>query len=287
MQYITIEYFKDTNFGDAVNNLIFPYFTRGTFVDAGNRAATDSNTLTILGIGSIMDRASSKCAVCGSGIISPGHSIGKPGSIKWVRGPLTRGLLLKANIPCPEIYGDPTLLLPFIIQPKPAPKTHLIGFIPHYVDKNTPSAKQLASLGLYFIDIRNYRTYQNFVDKVTSCRYIISSSLHGIIVADAYNIPAYRIKLSNNVIGGDFKFRDYYMSVNREYHEISLDSLSAKPPASPRLALTEIIRQCRPYKCSINIRKILQAMPAANEEVKQACLDKLDDGFMGYIHKQT
>lgn len=276
MQYIIIEYFRDRNFGDAVNNLIFPFFVRGTYTHEGDRALTDANTLTILGIGSIMDKATLKCTVCGSGIISPRHPISKPGSVCWVRGPMTRELLLKLSVPCPKIYGDPTLLLPFIITPRLSPKAFTLGFIPHYVDKNTPGSKQLADMGAHFIDIRNYRTYQNFVDNITSCQYIISSSLHGIIVADAYNIPAYHIKLSNNVIGSDFKFRDYYLSVNRTYSEISLKS-----------NLAEMLRQFRPYKCSIDISQILTSIPRCDDETKRACLDRLSDGFMDYIHKQA
>lgn len=38
--------------------------------------------------------------------------------------------------------------------------------------------------------------------------------MHGLILSDAYNIPNQRIILSDNIIGGNFKFRDYYSTTS-------------------------------------------------------------------------
>ena len=50
---------------------------------------------------------------------------------------------------------------------------------------------------------------EQFVDELVSCEMIFSSSLHGLIIADAYNIPNRRVIFGNKLIGGDFKFNDY------------------------------------------------------------------------------
>ena len=54
---------------------------------------------------------------------------------------------------------------------------------------------------------------ENFVDQVLTCNHVISSSLHGLIIAHAYLVPTMAIKISENVEGGDFKFSDHYRSL--------------------------------------------------------------------------
>ena len=45
---------------------------------------------------------------------------------------------------------------------------------------------------------------------------IVSSSLHGLIVSDAYKIPNVWIQFYNNIRGDNTKFYDYFKSVNRK-----------------------------------------------------------------------
>ena len=46
--------------------------------------------------------------------------------------------------------------------------------------------------------------------QINSCKFILSSSLHGLIFADSYNIPNHKIIISDKIIGGDYKYKDYY-----------------------------------------------------------------------------
>jgi hypothetical protein len=48
---------------------------------------------------------------------------------------------------------------------------------------------------------------------IAAAEVVISSSLHGIVFAHAYNRPAVWLKLSDRVIGAGFKFHDYYGSI--------------------------------------------------------------------------
>ena len=72
----------------------------------------------------------------------------------------------------------------------------------------------MESLGFQIIDVCSGT--EKFVDEILECENIISSSLHGLIAADAYGIPNARVNVSNKLIGGDFKFKDYCYSVERE-----------------------------------------------------------------------
>lgn len=77
--------------------------------------------------------------------------------------------------------------------------------------KNPNSAKY------FIIDPTQY--WKVVIDQIYSCQSILSSSLHGLICADAYNIPNLWLKQKLNE--GDFKFLDYFASQGREEVYIS------------------------------------------------------------------
>ena len=62
-------------------------------------------------------------------------------------------------------------------------------------------------------------SWQDVIDEIKKCECVISSSLHGLIISDAYGIANVRVKFSDSIKGGDFKYKDYYSGVNRFYQE--------------------------------------------------------------------
>ena len=54
--------------------------------------------------------------------------------------------------------------------------------------------------------------------QIGSCRRIVTSSLHGMIAADAFGIPR-RVEICSKMErdGGDFKFRDYSASIQTPF----------------------------------------------------------------------
>jgi len=57
---------------------------------------------------------------------------------------------------------------------------------------------------------------------ILSCEKILSSSLHGIILADAYGISSAWLR-SSTPKGLEFKFYDYFLSVNKVQKPQSFD----------------------------------------------------------------
>jgi len=205
-------YSKTQNFGDILNPILIAGLTGKKIIQVSSNKYNKPHCFVI---GSILARATKHTTIWGSGLISQDSICNEvPAKICAVRGPLTRDVLLKQNIPCPEVYGDPALLLPKLFSPS-IQKKYKLGIIPHYVDNEHPSlAKFVDDSDVKVLDIQDPNPY-NFICHLLSCEKIISSSLHGIIVADAYGIPSLWGEFSDKVTGGGFKFFDYFASVGR------------------------------------------------------------------------
>jgi len=202
----------------------------------------------LLAIGSLLRWANKNTTVWGTGFLSNSMKVkGRP-HICAVRGPSTRERLQQLGIDCPEIYGDPALLYPRFYNPKVETKFDL-GIIPHYCEKDL--YKHLNQNGVLTIDI--CAGIDSVVDQVKSCKKIISSSLHGLIVADAYQIPSLWIEASSEVLGKGFKFIDYFRSVGRS------DRSSFKVNKETTLELIE--NQFSQYKIDIDLDKLANSFP--------------------------
>ena len=197
-----------SNWGDELNKTLVSYLS-GHEVQYGVH-----DEKHYLCIGSILRLANENSIVWGSGFIKENEEAAGEGLFLAVRGPLSRQKLLDQGFKCPEIYGDPALLLPRIYNPLKN-KQYKVGIIPHYIDQDNKWLDQFKDdPSINIIDILD-PTVCNFVDEIKKCEIILSSSLHGIVCGDAYGVPSYWIKLSNKVIGKGFNFKDYFLSVKR------------------------------------------------------------------------
>ena len=206
-----------------------------------------------LAIGSILAHATKNSEVWGSGIITKDQEVA-PAKFHAVRGPETRKQLLKQNIECPEVYGDPGLLLPRFFAP-PITKTRVLGWVPHYADIDFIKKVDLPKNNA-FIDLRTDNIEQVTM-QLLSCERILSSSLHGLIVAHAYGIPALWVKFSDNLFGDDIKFKDYFKSVGIEpYDGIVLEDLALIASAKAISTIFESVDSEQQVPDSKRIQKI-------------------------------
>lgn len=197
--------------------------------------------------------------IWGSGLIRPVQDFKRPiKKILAVRGPLTRKELLKNGYDCPEVYGDPALLLPYYVTPRKTPKRYKLGIIPHYTDfykeelnhfKNDPN--------ILVIKMFDYKNWTDIIDQICSCDFIASSSLHGLIVAEAYNVPNLWIEVDEPIAGDEnmrFKFHDFFQSIglDREYPYIINENITQedlckqkiKYVKAPGLSVVPLITAC-------------------------------------------
>ena len=131
--------------------------------------------------------------------------------VRAVRGPLTYAYLKKLK----QIrenesisFGDPAILLPLIYNPE-VEKTKDYVIIPQYYKESKIREKYSDDL----IVSMKTANYKSVIDRIKSSKLVISSSLHGIILAECYGVPAVFFRALNKKV--DFKYKDYYYSTNR------------------------------------------------------------------------
>lgn len=202
-------------------------------------------------IGSHLAQVSGRHIVWGTGFINATDCVkASPRQVCAVRGPLSRAMLLAQGIDCPEVYGDPALLLPLLYYPDVA-KTHDLGVILHIRDRDIAEMPlETANLRIKIIDITG--DIYDVVDQICSCSHIASSSLHGIIAAHAYGVPSVWLKFGDRLRGDGHKFRDYMASIGINAaipHFVTLDTDYGSLVAESRLpeqrvAIDALIAAC-------------------------------------------
>jgi hypothetical protein len=166
-------------------------------------------------IGSHLAKARPSFVVWGTGFIESGQGLRTaPAAIAAVRGPLSRRMLLASGQDCPPVFGDPALLYP-AMHAATRRDEYDLGIIQHVREAGVdPLPAAIPGLRVRVIDIQ--AGLAEVADAITSCRRIASSSLHGIIAAHAYGVPAVWISFSDRPLGDGLKFRDYWASVGQE-----------------------------------------------------------------------
>lgn len=185
--------------------------------------------------------------ILGSGLISPEHAKCFPKATpSLIRGPLSADFCKMDNqTPC----GDPGLLADSIYANDLAKETKWkVGMVPHHLDQVVMTG--LASWGdlqgesIQIIDVSH--PPRDVVNAISQCACILSSSLHGLIIADSLGIQNQWIAATSPIIGGSFKFEDYYASLDMSGvpHSISsiadIENLAAKADAAPQRKLKKL-----------------------------------------------
>lgn len=192
------------NFGDVLSR----YIVRAAL---GRPVVHASSSPRLLAVGSILRLAKPGDMVWGSGLSMP-SPVQPHVEIRAVRGPLTRSEVVGQGLSCPQIYGDPALLVGRIFDSSDVTKDGRVGVLPHYVDKEM-ARRLCGGAKINLIDV--LAEPAKVIAEICKCSIVYSSSLHGIICAEAMGVPAVWVQFSDGVRGGVFKFKDYYLASNR------------------------------------------------------------------------
>lgn len=201
-------------------------------------------TKHIYGVGSIIQGGAQNATIWGSGLKHGDKDFNwiiratRRLDVRLVRGPLTREALLNNGYKCPEKYGDPALIMPLIYKPDVEKTKPYLVILHHETNLTIKDFLSPVCEG-----------YKSFIDELCSANLVISSSLHGIILAETYGIPA--ILLMDHETNNMFKYNDYYYSTGRKNYPIAKtveEALTLEPAKIPDFTkLRENILSTFPY----------------------------------------
>ncbi|MFD1715639.1 polysaccharide pyruvyl transferase family protein [Amnibacterium flavum] len=195
------------NFGD----LLGPIIVRELLARRGIEESAAVRDTTLLSVGSVLQFANDGDTVWGTGV--NGKTLGETPKyrdldVRAVRGPRTRSYLLDRGISVPEIYGDPGLLVAELWPREKLPASSRRGgvaIIPNLRDHSSTSRDRRV------VDPRS--DLWEVLAIIASSDLVVGSSLHGIIIAEAYGVPA---RLVKPTVEPPFKYDDYYAGTGRD-----------------------------------------------------------------------
>ncbi|PML04857.1 hypothetical protein BCT86_14445, partial [Vibrio breoganii] len=181
---------------------------------------TGINNADCIIVGSILERAfkgaTSGLSVFGCGFMdTPKELLTDLNlNIVSVRGYLTKSILEKYDYSC-DYIGDIGLVVDELLDTSDLVKKHQVTLIPHHNHFDTyKSIIKKLNLPYNLIDLRTYNL--DFVLMEIACsELVISQSLHGLVMADSLAIPNVWLKKERLHRGDDFKFKDYFSSIDR------------------------------------------------------------------------
>jgi len=199
------------NFGDALAPLLLERF-------AGIKVEWDTiSHASVASIGSILEHIPPMWDgyVLGSGKLMENarlHLHTNTAHILSVRGPLSaQGLRGSFTL------GDPGILANELVGPQE--KQWDLGIVPHWEDDDlVPRFTGIIPERYTCKVINPHDEPLDILRQIGACRRVVTSSLHGMITADAFGIPR-RVEMCSKLEkdGGNFKFRDYSASIQTPF----------------------------------------------------------------------
>ncbi len=240
---VALEYW---DFEDNLGDFLAPVIVEWMLAQKGmNLQTICAGKKHLMAVGSILGLGRFDAVVWGSGVNSFENAAHvteqkkyRKYDVRALRGPVSRQVMTANGYDCPELYGDPAILMP-LIYPGERKKGKDYVVIEHYLKQNSDAEK---------LDIKT-TDYRSFIDRMLTAEIVYSSSLHGIILAESYGIPA--VFIGNGMEKEWLKYYDWYYATGRYDVKIASDLQQAKrmtPMELPQLdKLQEGLQKSFPY----------------------------------------
>lgn len=209
------------NFGDLLGPVIVRRLLSREGLD--NCRGPNGTRRRILSVGSIMHFARSGDVVWGTGV--NGKHLMLPNrpqdlDVRALRGPKTAVVLRGQGFETPDVHGDPAILMP-ALMPELAmvkPVSGRIAFVPNFHDLprwRAAGVQPVSPLG----------SPETVIPQILIAERVITSSLHGLVVADAFGRPAVLVIPEAEPM---FKYEDYRLGIGRPLAEATPDLATAR-----------------------------------------------------------
>ena len=215
------------NFGD----LLGPLITRELVTRAGGRPE-DGADRRLLTVGSILAMARRGDVVWGTGVNGKNlhHDYDVAGAdFRAVRGPLTRDFATARGATVPAVYGDPGLLVGQLWT-----REEVAGDRPRTSHLVVPNFHDFGRTPVPGPELWPRSPLHECLAAIAASDLVVGSSLHGVVVADAFGVPA---RFVRSDVEPDVKYRDYLAGTGRPDVEIAdsvEDALRRGPHPPPR-----------------------------------------------------
>lgn len=220
---------RQPNFGDYLSKVIVERMLGRPVT----YRSLNSKERLLLAAGSILHYARDGDVIWGSGFRENPveenrfHKI----DVRAVRGPITRNYLIQMGVDCPKVYGDPAVLMSYLF-PEFKKQQPIYDYI------IIPNIGEKDCFILYKNVVLPTEPWAEIIDKILKSRLVISSSLHGLIVAESFGVPARLLKMT--WLEKLIKYEDYYQSTNRPDFQYALSVQEALKMGGERLGTIDI-----------------------------------------------
>ncbi len=283
MKKIRVYYAKMPNMGDLLNEYIIPKVTGYEIEHCENVAK-----FQIMGIGScggavwsgkekgivnqVKDivkkisciNSSNRAAVWGTGFLDDLgecnlNIVRKNTTFIALRGNKSKAIvekMLNRKLDIPVCDGG---ILSDLVLDKPEDKRYQLGLIPHFREQEFIMKNGvLKAFTKKYPDLKIINLKKDpiqVIKEINRCELIVSSSLHGCVVADSFYIPNLYVEFSD-IPGTGFKFRDYYSGFDLDIEPLLIKSDDSIPDIEFIKGNYKLTRQMIDYKKS-EMKKVL------------------------------